>query len=98
VIDVDPGPGVDNRTISFIAYRNEGLASDDRLPFNDSGLITYGLSFTDGSSGLFVSSIPVPEPSGLLTMAGAFTIARCRMELRGSRKKGKRNGRKTASE
>ena len=40
------------------------------LPINDTGLLVYQLTFTDGSSGIFTSLIStVPEPSTLFLLA-----------------------------
>lgn len=71
LVDVDPGVGVDLRTVSGIGFRlftNSAGEEDGRgYAFNDNGSITYLLTFTDGSSGVFYSSLlTVPEPSSIL--------------------------------
>jgi hypothetical protein len=79
LFDVDPGPGMDLRTISHIDF---GLDSDPSggedgrtLTFNDDGLLTFELEFTDDSSGIFTAM--VPEPSGLAMLsASALALLR----------------------
>ncbi|HEX3599362.1 MAG TPA: hypothetical protein VHU84_04430, partial [Lacipirellulaceae bacterium] len=61
IIDVDPSSGVDNRTVKSIgsidATGGAG-GQDGHGPYlNDAGLFVYELTFTDGSSGIFTSSI-----------------------------------------
>jgi hypothetical protein len=75
VIDVNPTAGVDNRTVSAIGLFNGSGGQDGRgMSFNDSGLIVYELTFTDGSSGIFTSQIaPIPEP-GMLLAFGAGVL------------------------
>src|SRR5262245_43983904 len=83
VIDVDPGPGVDLRTIAAIGFRGEfntvsGGQDGRGISFTDNGLLTYTLAFTNGTSGVFVSSVtPVPEPAttGLLAWVAAAALA-----------------------
>jgi hypothetical protein len=72
VIDVDPTAGVDNRTVSAISFFTGSGGEDGRsMSFNDSGVLVYRLTFTDGSSGIFTSSVSVPEP----TTVGLFSVA-----------------------
>jgi hypothetical protein len=88
VLDVDAGPGVDLRTVSAIGFCGEfntaSGAQDGRgLAFTNNGLLTYTLAFTNGTSGVFVSSItPVPEPAtaGLMAwlVAAALSARWCR--------------------
>ncbi len=69
VIDVDPTGAPDDRTVSAITTFSFGSGGQDGkgMSFNDSGEIVYKLTFTDGSSGIFVSEIAgVPEPSTLV--------------------------------
>jgi hypothetical protein len=79
-IDVDPGPGSDLRTVAGIGFRGEAFnpptgGQDGRgLAWTDSGFLVYTLTFTDGSSGVFVSMIPVPEPA-LAGLAVVITLA-----------------------
>ena len=80
-VDVDPGPGVVLRTIADggIGFYTLGSGGQDgRVSFSDTGLLAYRLTFTDGSSGIFRSSItPVPEPAsaGLIAAAGLAALA-----------------------
>lgn len=76
VIDIDPGPGVDNRTVNSINIGGVSGGQDGRsMTFNDDGLIVYRLGFTDGSQGVFTSVVAVPEPSSLLLLATAVLAA-----------------------
>ncbi len=72
---VDVGGGV-MRTVANdgIDFRDESGGQDGRgVSFTDTGFITYQLTFTDNSSGIFVSQIaPVPEPASMLVVGGAF--------------------------
>jgi hypothetical protein len=88
VIDVDPGPGIDDRTvaangISFLT--GSGGEDGQGLSFNDSGLLVYQLTFTDGSTGIFTSSIAVPEPAslGLLALGSLAVLRRARRGAKG---------------
>jgi hypothetical protein len=69
------------RTINSIGFGTESGGQDGlRLRLSDTGFLTYELTFTDGSSGIFRTAIvPVPEPTGLLSFAaaaGAFIVGR----------------------
>jgi hypothetical protein len=77
-IDVDKGPGIDLRTVASFAYfGNEGYnnpGNGHQGGFNDLGQFAFVATFTDGSSGIFVSNlVAVPEPSALCLLA--FCIA-----------------------
>lgn len=64
LLDVDDGPGVDLRTVAGIGFLEANLSgptgtgNEDgrRSPFNDLGQLAFWASFTDGSSGVFVSN------------------------------------------
>ena len=75
VIDVDPGPGVDNRTVNSINIGVSGGQDGRGMTFNDDGLIVYQLAFTDGSVEVFTSVVAVPEPGSLLLVATAGLAA-----------------------
>ena len=85
IIDVDPGIGVDLRTVGGpIRFTNLGTfgatgGEDGRaISFNDDGLLVYQLNFTDGSSGIFTTQLtPVPEPTTVLLAAGLLLAAGC---------------------
>jgi hypothetical protein len=83
VIDVDPGPGVDNRTAFRINFpTGSGGPYNGGTLFNDTGLLIYGLEFTDGTSGIFTSRISaVPEPSSALLVICAVGL----LAIRGRR-------------
>ena len=69
---VTVGPG-DLRTIADngIGFTSGSGGQDGRrVAFSDTGFITYSLTFTDGSSGVFLTFVPVPEPGGILAAAG----------------------------
>lgn len=90
-IDVDPGPGTDLRTVSAIGFRGNGNGfpsggQDGRgIELTDNGLICYTLAFTDGSSGVFFSSLnPVPEPTSialLVVLTLGYLTWLCRRSL-----------------
>lgn len=67
-VEIDP---LDARTISTInLYANTGNEDGRRSSFNDRGQITFMLTFTDGSRGVFVSDqVVVPEPEFLHVFA-----------------------------
>jgi hypothetical protein len=78
LVDVDPGVGVDTRTVSDIVFETHAISEGNGrgLAFTNSGFLGYQLTFTDGSSGVFVSQIaPVPEPTGVLATAAFITGA-----------------------
>ncbi len=64
LLELAPG---DFRTISFLGFVS-GTGNSDGRPsgFNNLGQLAFLASFTDGSSGIFVSNlVAVPEPSAL---------------------------------
>ncbi len=60
-LEVAPG---DLRTIASLSFQsNAGNSDGQPSGFNDEGVLAFGASFTDGSSGIFVSRLAsVPEP------------------------------------
>ena len=76
VIDLASGGRVQERTVSGIGFFGlSGGQDGNPMSFNDSGLLVYEVTFTDGSSGIFTSQItPVPEP-GTLAFAGLTALA-----------------------
>ena len=77
LIDVDAGLGIDLRTVASagIGFLAASGGQDGRgMSFNDNGLLAYRLTFTDNSTGIFMSSLTaeapepaaVPEPSTLV--------------------------------
>jgi hypothetical protein len=81
-LDVDSGAGLDMRTISSLTFGpdvtyffGEGSGNEDGRPshFNNHGRLTFWAEFTDGSSGVFVTT--VPEPATQLMMALAWLAA-----------------------
>ncbi|HYO23341.1 MAG TPA: choice-of-anchor tandem repeat NxxGxxAF-containing protein, partial [Lacipirellulaceae bacterium] len=71
VIDVDTGPGEDLRIVN--SALGPGLASNERgaaSQFNNRGQLLFSATFTDGSSGVFISNeVAIPEPDGALIAA-----------------------------
>jgi hypothetical protein len=70
LVDIDPGPAVDNRLVSAITFLSSGGSVTDSggqdgrfSAFNDSGFLISRLDFTSGGRGIFTSSIaPVSTP------------------------------------
>ncbi|HZN67085.1 MAG TPA: choice-of-anchor tandem repeat NxxGxxAF-containing protein [Tepidisphaeraceae bacterium] len=78
--EVAPG---DVRTVSDVsAGTGGGTGGQDGLPspFNDAGQFVYRLSFTDGTSGLFLTTVPEPGTAGVVGLLAAVALAvrRCR--------------------
>jgi hypothetical protein len=75
---IDFGNGSGLHTVSGITVTNGSGGEDGRgFSLNDSGMLVYELTFTDGTSGIFTSTIPVPEPSsGLFVFAGMLAAVR----------------------
>jgi len=62
-LDVDDGPGTDFRTISDLGFVAFNGSEDGRASvFNDLGQVVFRASFTDGSSGIFVSNLVASNP------------------------------------
>jgi hypothetical protein len=80
LFDVDPTAGVDLRMISSIGFESASGGEDGRrLSFNDAGLLTFALTFTDGSSGIFtaqVSALPEPTAGAVMALAGLALLRR----------------------
>jgi hypothetical protein len=70
VVDVDPGPAVDNQGVSAITFLGGGVSSDSggqdgrSSAFNDSGVLVYRLDFGASGRGIFMSSIPPVSSPG----------------------------------
>ncbi|MBB6428984.1 PEP-CTERM sorting domain-containing protein [Algisphaera agarilytica] len=66
----------EQRTISFISF---GSTVDNGTPaLNNEGQLAFTLSFTDGSGGIFVATIPEPTTLALLGMSGLTLATRRR--------------------
>ena len=82
LFDVQPGPGVTMRTISSVNFLNftGGAGNEDgrHLAFNDNGLLTFQLFFTDGSAGVFTALVPEPTGMALLAPAAGILVRRRR--------------------
>jgi hypothetical protein len=74
-LDVDPTVANDLRTISGIAIG--GTTSSDaqstEMGLTDSRLLLLSLNFSDGTNGLFVTSLNVPEPGSLALLVLSAT-------------------------
>ncbi|MEM8782197.1 MAG: choice-of-anchor tandem repeat NxxGxxAF-containing protein [Planctomycetota bacterium] len=59
LFDVDDDPGVEDlRTVqSFSFAPNENGENGGRTGFNDAGQLSFGITFTDGTQGLFVATL-----------------------------------------
>ncbi len=63
LLDVDDGPGIDFRTIGSLRFIS-GTNNSQPSGFNNSGQLAFRASFTDGTSGVFVSNlVAIPEPT-----------------------------------
>jgi hypothetical protein len=64
-LDVDPGPGVDERIVLNLAFWSDGGGEDGRRTgLNAYGQIAFAAAFTDGSSGIFVSDLVANKLAG----------------------------------
>ncbi|TWU27403.1 beta strand repeat-containing protein [Bythopirellula polymerisocia] len=71
LFDVDPGPRMDLRTISSVNLTgNSGGEDGRRSSLNDAGLLTFALSFTGGSGGIFTAMVPSPAGPGDFDLDG----------------------------
>lgn len=86
-LDVENGPGVDLRTVSDVSMLQPelgGAGNEDELPsaFNERGQLAFIASFTNGTSGVFVSSaVAVPEPTDWVAAATAIGVLGARRRL-----------------
>ena len=71
LLDVDDGPRTDFRKVSFLNFNRPNRLRIARTSgFNDLGQVAFRATFTDGTSGVFVSNlVAVPEPSSLALLA-----------------------------
>lgn len=73
LLEVTPG---DLRTIASLRFDGGSTNPDSfRSGFNDLGQITFGASFTDGSSGIFLVTVPEPGPAVLVIFGGGAAAA-----------------------
>ena len=74
-----------SKTLASLSFTG-GSGNEDGLPsgFNERGQVAFYATFTDGSSGVFVSNVvAVPEPTALLLMVGALGA----VDRRGTRRR-----------
>jgi hypothetical protein len=79
VLDVSNDPlNPDFRTVSGLGFTGRSGNQDSRRSaFNDLGQVAFWASFTDGSSGIFVSNtVAVPEPCSVVLVALAMSTVR----------------------
>jgi hypothetical protein len=84
VLDADQGAGFDLRTITALSTVGNAGDGDGRQPgFNERGFITFHARFSDGSEGIFVSTLAVvPEPHGALIASVLAMGLRLRRRIR----------------
>ncbi|WP_145289910.1 DUF7453 family protein [Pirellulimonas nuda] len=86
--DVNPDPLIDDiRTIQNIGFYSLSNGSGGRpTSFNAAGQLAATLRFTDGTQGVFIATIRVPEPASLTlqTLAGAALLGAWRARRRRS--------------
>ena len=71
--DIDPGPGVDLRTVNGLAFYTSDVNDRGRASaFSGDGLITFRASFLEGGNGVFTAQV-VPEPA----TAAAGAVVSC---------------------
>jgi hypothetical protein len=80
LMDVDSGSGVDLREIATVGLggfleASAGAESGWPSAFNDRGQIAFVATFTDGTSGAFVSNlVAIPEPGGAVLLMAAWVV------------------------
>jgi hypothetical protein len=79
-IDVEPGPGVDHRTVEdFTLLGSSNSGGNWETTFNDRGQFAFIAWFTDGTEGVFLSNqIAIPEPSTAALMIISMLLAQPR--------------------
>ena len=77
--DLEISPG-DIRTIALLKLHAGGSSEDGYLSaFNDTGQLSFGIGFTDGSEAIVVATV-IPEPStSCLVMVGGLCVALLRV-------------------
>ena len=70
--DIDDDPfNEEFRTVASVnIFENTGNEDGRPSSFNDAGQLAFSATFTDGSSGVFVATIPEPTSIALLSLAG----------------------------
>jgi len=77
LFDVDPTDGVDLREIEEIHFEGGSGGQDGRrMAFNDRNTLLFQLYFTDGSSGIFTTTVPEPSTLLLVVICGACLLWR----------------------
>ena len=76
LIDLDPGPGTDLAAVANLSLLDNGPSggfgtSAGYASVGGDDQITWAATFTDGRSGVFVSSMPVPEPGSTVAFSAA---------------------------
>ena len=76
MLDVDDGPGVDLRTVvGPFTWGATGNGDGRRSGFNDNGQLIFSASFTDGSTGIFVSNLVSASLPGDFNQNGSVDAA-----------------------
>ncbi|MEZ6193462.1 MAG: PEP-CTERM sorting domain-containing protein [Phycisphaerales bacterium] len=78
LFDVNDDPLIqDLRTIqSLVLTVDTGNENGRATPFNDAGELAFILNFTDGTSGIFVATIPEPTTLGFLGVGAGLVAGR----------------------
>jgi hypothetical protein len=79
--DVDPTAAIELRTISAYSIEQIGNSNGEdgsSFIFNSNSMVTFGLTFTDGSRGIFTAVVPEPSVVALLVLSlfGYIVFAR----------------------
>ena len=76
-IDIDPDPAIVNlKTIGSLTMQNDNHDFFQPLSLSDRGEIAFVARFTDGTNGVLIATIPVPEcqPLAIAAILGAVTL------------------------
>ncbi len=80
MFDVNDDPLIDDfRMIQWVGFQNLSGGEDGwRRGFNDAGQLVFQLSFTDGSEGIFVATVPEPGTVAVLGVGVVWVLRRRR--------------------
>jgi hypothetical protein len=80
LVDLDPGPGIDMATVTNLSLLDNGPSggfgtSAGYASVGGNRQVAWAATFADGRSGVFVSVVPVPEPTAVLTIAAVCALS-----------------------